>query len=300
MKVLRLNQTRGKQKIIKIKNKHGIIVTDKQEIKREIQKFYEQLYQTTIPNQVRPLKHIINVGSEDIPEISPSEIEYALQQMKNGKSPGEDRITPEMLKMGGKALIETIGVLLNKCLMEGKIPEAWRNAEVVLIYKKGDYTNIENYRPISLLSHLYKLFTRIINNRLTKKLDSYQPTEQAGFRKGFNTNDHLQTIKTVIEKTTEYNIPLHLAFVDYQKAFDSIETWSFLTAMEDARIDSRYSAIIKNIYDKATFHVKIDDDLKTDKILLGKGVRQGDTISPKLFTLALENVFKKLEWEKRA
>lgn len=116
----------------------------------------------------------------------------------------------------------------------------------------------------------------------------------------FSTAGHLQTIKTVIETTTEYNIPLHLAFVDYQKAFDSIETWSFLTAMEDARIDSRYTAIIKNIYDKATFHVKIDDDLKTDKIPLGKGVRQGDTISPKLFTLALENVSKKLEWGKKS
>lgn len=51
--------------------------------------------------------------------------------------------------------------------------------------------------------------------------------------------------------------------------------------MDDARIDSRYSAIINNIYDNATFHVKIDDDPKTDKIQLGKGVRQGDTISPK-------------------
>jgi hypothetical protein len=101
---------------------------------------------------------------------------------------------------------------------------------------------------------------------------------------------------TVIEKTIEYNIPLHLAFVDYHKAFDSIEKWAFLTALDDARVDSRYAALLKNIYDDATFHVKIDDDLETMKIDLGKGVRQGDTISPKLFTLALENVFKKLNW----
>ena len=264
---------RGKQKIIKIRNTHGTITTDKHEIRNEIHKFYEQLYQSVIPNKDRVQKHITNVGSEDMPEISTTEIKYALQQIKNGKSPGEDRITPEMLKMGGKPLVDAVEVLLNKCLMEGRIPDAWKNAEVVLLYKKGDFTNIENYRPISLLSHLYKLFTRIINNRLSTKLDSYQPIEQAGFRKGFSTIDHLQTIKTVIEKTTEYNIPLHLAFVDYQKAFDSIETWSFLAAMEDARIDSRYYSIIKNIYDSATFQVKLDDDLKTEKIPLVKGVR---------------------------
>ena len=87
--------------------------------------------------------------------------------------------------------------------------------------------------------------------------------------------------------------------MDYHKAFDSIEKWAFPTALENARVDSRYSTIMKAIYSKATFHVKINDDIKTDKIKIGKGVRQGDTISPKLFTLALENVFKQLNWENR-
>lgn len=67
--------------------------------------------------------------------------------------------------------------------------------------------------------------------------------------------------------------------------------------MNNARIDSRYSLILKNIYEHATFHVKIDEDLETDKIQIRRGVRQGDTISPKLFTLALEDVFKQLNWE---
>lgn len=299
MKVLKFNRMRGKQEIMKIKNKHGRLIADKREITEEIQQFYEKLYTSTIPNPYGPPKHILNVGSEEMPDISLQEIEYALQKMKNGKSPGEDQITSEMLKMGGKVLREAVRILLNKCLMEGRIPESWNNAEIVLIHKKGDNTNLENYRPISLLSHLYKLFTRIITNRITAKLDSYQPVEQAGFRKGYSTVDHLQTIRTIIEKASEYNIPINLAFVDYHKAFDSIEKWAFLTALEDARVDSRYCTIMKAIYDKATFHVKINDDIKTDKIKIGKGVRQGDTISPKLFTLALENVFKQLNWENR-
>lgn len=68
----------------------------------------------------------------------------------------------------------------------------------------------------------------------------------------------------------EYNIPLLLAFVDYHKASDSVETWAFLTALEKARIDSRYSALIKDVYDEATFHIKIDEDEITEK--LDKGV----------------------------
>lgn len=68
--------------------------------------------------------------------------------------------------------------------------------------------------------------------------------------------------------------------------------------MDNARIDSRYSTLIQNIYDNATFQVNIDQDTMTDKIPINIGVRQRKTISPKLFTLALD-VFKNLEWDNK-
>lgn len=297
MRVLRSKLSPGKHKITKMKDQQGNIISDNRKISEHIKDFYTHLYISSRPDPSITNTTVCNVGSEDVPEIAKQEIQAALKQMKNRKCPGEDRITCEMLKMGGAIIENSIQILLNKCLQEGKIPDAWQNAEVILLFKKGDNSNIENYRPISLLSHLYKLLTRIITNRLTNKFDAYQPVEQAGFRKGFSTIDHLQAIRTLIEKTTEYNIPLHLAFVDFHKAFDSIETWAFTQAMDDTRIDSRYTNLLKYIYKNATFHVKMDEDFKTDKIKVNRGVRQGDPISPKLFTLALENVFKKLQWE---
>lgn len=124
--------------------------------------------------------------------------------MKNRKASEEDHITSEMLKVADETTLEAMKILLNKCLVNGKTSKTWQNAEVILLFKKRDNTNIENYRPISLLSHLYKLFTKIITNRLTHKLDFYQPVEQAGFRIEFRTTDHIQIIRTVIEKATEY------------------------------------------------------------------------------------------------
>lgn len=73
-----------------------------------------------LPNRIGSTKRILNVSSEDMPEITSSEIKYALQQMKDGKSTGADQITSEILKMGGETLIEAMKVLLNRCLIEGK------------------------------------------------------------------------------------------------------------------------------------------------------------------------------------
>ena len=169
---------------------------------------------------------------------------------------------------------------------------------VVLFFKKGDNALLKNYRPISLLSHVYKLFSRVITNRLARRFDDFQPPEQAGFRKGFSTVDHIHTLRQVIQKTEEYNLPLCLAFVDYEKAFDSIETWAVLQSLQRCQIDYRYIEVLKCLYKNATMSVRLQD--QTSKpILLQRGVRQGDVISPKLFTAALEDVFKVLEWRGR-
>ena len=137
---------------------------------------------------------------------------------------------------------------------------------------------------------------RIIAKRNTKKFDFYQPVEQAGFRSGFSTNDHLQVMRSLIEKCNEYKIGIVLIFIDFEKAFDSVETWSILDSLDECRVDSRYSDTIRYVYENATSCIRLHEN--TAKFNIGRGVRQGDTISPKLFTSTLESVFKKLDWSK--
>ncbi|XP_047543296.1 uncharacterized protein LOC125075632 [Vanessa atalanta] len=95
--------------------------------------------------------------------------------------------------------------------------------------------------------------------------------------------------------TLEYNQPLCMVFVDYEKAFDSIETWAVLDSLQRCHIDWRYIEVLRCLYNAATMTVHIQD-CKTKAIQLRRGVRQGDVISPKLFTNALEDVFKTLDW----
>ena len=91
---------------------------------------------------------------------------------------------------------------------------------MILIHKKGDNRDLKNYRPISLLSNIYKVFTKIFTFRLTRVLDENKPIEQVGFRSGYFTIDHIHTLNQLKEKCAEYQKPLCLAFVDYEKAFE--------------------------------------------------------------------------------
>ena len=129
-------------------------------------------------------------------------------------------------------------------------------------------------------------------------LDQHQPREQAGFRSGFSTIDHIQVISQLQEKADEYNIPPFFAFVDYEKAFDSIEFNPLFEALENQGVEAAYITLLRDLYNGATSTLKLHRE--SDKINLQRGVRQGDNISPKLFrptACLLDAIINKINWE---
>ena len=150
--------------------------------------FYQELYSSR-SNQVK--ENFLSPDQMDIPTITVEEIELAVKQMKKNKAPGLDEITSDIIKIGGEQIYTQLASLYNQILTERKIPKEWKEAKVILLHKKGDKEDIKNYRPISLLSHPYKIFTRILQTRMKRVLDENEPREQAGFRQGFSTTDHL-------------------------------------------------------------------------------------------------------------
>lgn len=95
-------------------------------------------------------------------------------------------------------------------------------AKVISLFKKGTRNNTGNYRGISLLNTVYKIYSKIINERLRKISESILIEEQAGFRKGRSCMDDVFSLKQIIQKRREFNLETHLAFIDFEKAFDCI------------------------------------------------------------------------------
>ena len=114
--------------------------------------------------------------------------------MKRHKVQGVDGITSDIIKLGGPIVLTYLTNIFSNILKTKQIPDSWHEAKIVILFKKGDPKDIKNYRPISLLSHSYKIFTRLLQTRTERTLDENQPREQAGFRKGYSTADHLQAL----------------------------------------------------------------------------------------------------------
>ena len=110
--------------------------------------------------------------------------------------------------------------------------------------------------------------------------------------------DHLHALNHMIEKANEYNLELDVGYIDYEKAFDSVEHKDLFTALRKVGINEGYVQLLEDIYTDATAKIHIENDV-SKPINIERGVRQGDTISPKIFTAAMEDIFKKLNLQER-
>ena len=276
----------GRIEIISLKEENGTHIHDRDRMIKRCEEFYTNLYSTKLP-QGQPSVQIHNTRITPPLPILPTEVNAAIKRLKRNKAPGNDNITADVLKDDGEPIVQMFTNLFNRCLREGKLPNSWKDASVIIIHKKGDTADTKNYRPISLLPITYKVFSHVILRRMLRTLDQHQPREQAGFRSGFSTIDHIQVISQLQEKADEYKIPLCFAFVDYEKAFDSIEFNPLFESLENQGVEAAYITLLRDLYNGATSTLKLHRD--SDKIKLQRGVRQGDNISPKLFTACLQD-----------
>ena len=155
------------------------------------------------------------------------------------------------------------------------------------MYKnKGDADDPHNYRGITLLSCLDKLFTSIINDRLTHISNRYAIVQetQAGFRQGYSTLDHIFLLKSGIDLFLWKRKKLLCLIIDYQKAFDIIWRDGLWYKMVKANIGGKVFTVIKNIYMNIKSCVKLKQKT-SDTFICTKGVRQGENLFPLLFAL---------------
>ena len=231
--------------------------------------------------------------------ITRDEIHSAIKNLKNNKSNGVDLILNEFLKHAETKLLDTFVLLFNVILLTGFIPEDWAIGVIKPIYKnKGASDDPNNYRGITILSCFAKLFTSVLNTRITKFLDVNDSIgqEQAGFRNNFSTIDHLFTLYGLIDVLLSRKKRLYVSFLDFEKAFDKVNWGLLWQKLLNENINGRILNVIKSIYATAKSCVMVDGAC-SDFYSMSIGIRQGENLSPILFALFLNDMKASLEDE---
>ena len=220
------------------------------------------------------------------------ELDTALKSLKNDKAPGQDGIPPEVLKHGGSELKSELLKLFNLCLEKGSLPQDMKDALIVTIYKKkGERSDCGNYRGISLLSIPGKILAKMILNRLLNLSEEVLPESQCGFRAGRSTTDMIFTIRQLQEKAIEQHVPLYIVFVDFSKAFDTVDRGTLWKVLETYGCPNDLVNLIREFHDGLTGSVSIGGEA-SESFKIGHGVKQGCVLAPTLFALYLTAVLE--------
>ena len=283
LKKLKLSTTRN-VKGWEMKSPSGKTLTNIDDILENWAQFYENLYYS---NRDSFTKYVESTNYE-IPPILRKEIVFAIERLKNNKAPGPDGITAEMLKAGGDKLCDALLELANLIIiMQQECPDQLTESEIIVLFKKGDLQECGNYRPICLLSHVYKLIMMVIYNRISPELLRTLPLNQAAYQPGRSTTEQIQTLQQTIEKLNEFNSNGVILFIDYTKAFDSVDQemlWATLSKYTD--INSGYINILAKMYEHTRTRIRTDLGI-TRMINILRGVKQGDLASAVLFCIVL-------------
>jgi len=138
------------------------------------------------------------------------------------KPPGTDNINAELLQAAGPRMTKRIQELILNIWRSEKMPNEWNKSIICPIYKKGEKTECSNYRGISLLNTVYKILATAINNRSKTFAEDLVSQEQNGFRRNRSTADNILIMRQISEKCYEYNIEMHVLFIDFKQSFDSL------------------------------------------------------------------------------
>ena len=187
--------------------------------------------------------------------------------------------------------------IFNAVLNGKTFPDDWTKGMITLLHKGGKTDDLNNYRGISLLPCLSKVFTKIINTRLMKfaEENGLNMEEQAAYRKGYGTVDQIFVLQSLIEKQlSQRHGRYYVIFVDFHKAFDGIPHLQLIYTLIKNGIHGNVLHVLRSLYQNLKSSIRMGNQGITDFFSCTAGTRQGCILSPFLFTLFIGKLVEML------
>ena len=280
---------------LKIENN---IIHSPMKILEEMRKFYNNLFRkkenidinkTNLEKIGEKLPKLKDDDKKDLErEITLEELHGIIQKSKNNKSPGPDGFTNEFFKTFWGSLRIILLKLLNLYRKNEILNPAQLEGAITCIPKGGKLrNNLQNWRPITLLNSIYKFFSSIIAYRIKNILPKLIHPDQKGFINGRFIGENTRLIYDIIEGSNKQNLNGLIILIDFQKAFDSI-SWNFITeTLKMFNFGENIINWVRSLQIGSTSKISQNGHF-SEKIILERGCRQGDPVSPYLFVLCAE------------
>jgi len=307
--IKRLGPRKNSDIPMEVYDEHGNVKNDVNYVLNTWSKEYEILYQGYNVDEFNgafysfAMEEIERMESEEHndmdmwynKDIKEDEVKFVLKKARLKKAVGIDNIPYDVLK--NSVSVTILKKLFSKLFLFHIVPTIWRKAIVKPIPKNStiDPRLPLQYRGISLLSTVYKLYAGILNNRLVTYLEdnNIYAEEQNGFRQNRSCAEHVFTLTTILKNRQAKGESTYVAYLDAEKAFDRVDRNLLLYKLLSNGIFGHLYENIKNIYAQSTCSVKINE-LLTNWFQTRSGIKQGDTLSPTLFGIFINDIVKEV------
>ena len=295
-----IGKTNDKRNISSIfKSQSNELISDKNEIANQFGEFFSSIGKNiakTLPNTNQDFKQFMKTPNRNSIFLEPTdehEVKKIILNMKNKNSAGVDTISATILKKINAAIMKPLAILINKSMTEGVFPKELKVAKVTPIYKGKDKTEFNNYRPISLLNVISKIYEKIMHNRLYKFCDRFKILHegQYGFRTGRSTIDALTELCGKIYKGIDNNNNILAVNLDLSKAFDLIDHNILLQKLSMYGIRGNALAWFKSYLNNRKLCVSYNNT-QSKYFDVQIGVPQGSILGPLLFILYVNDIFE--------
>ncbi|EAL70311.1 hypothetical protein DDB_G0274837 [Dictyostelium discoideum AX4] len=284
-----------------VKDAQGRTINKQELIEEEYVKYYSNLYdykEDDAPSHYEMLENwtVTRDSTWDNleNEFTTQEILEVIKQLNPHKSPGPDGIPNLFYITHKEKLAPILASAFNDTLRNPHlISKNYKEGLIITIPKKGDPELIKNRRPITLANCIYKIHSKLINNRIIPILTKVINHNQKGFVPGRFIIDNIISMNELINYCNDKRINGIITLYDFEKAFDSISHGSILRSLQHINIPTNIINLIMNLLTKSEARIEINGRT-TIPFEIKRGVKQGDPLSPTLFVLVIEALARKI------